>query len=126
MIEKLAFLEVVVEDFERALEWYTKTIGFEICGEIIENSDGRWCLLKTKDGDNRLALWKPSGWTPYQEKKDRYSFVPVFQVANLDECVTRLKEKEVTFLEGIREKERYHITTIVDPEQNRLQLFMSV
>jgi len=121
MIKKLAFLEIVVDDFNRALEWYTKTLGFDLCGEITEGESGLWCQLKTKEGDNRLALWKPN-WKPRKEK-DFYSFIPVFEISNLDMFVLDLKTKEVTFLEEIRQAETYRITTIVDPEGNRLQLF---
>jgi predicted enzyme related to lactoylglutathione lyase len=121
MIKKLAFLEIVVADFPRALDWYTKIMGFEVDGEEVENESGRWCQLKTQSGDNRLALWKPS-WTPGQEKA-LYSFIPVFEVDNLEQLVACLKAKKVLFLEGIRQMPSYRITTIVDPERNRLQLF---
>ncbi len=121
MINKLAFLEIVVKDFDQAFEWYTQVLGLEIDGQMIENEDGLWCQLKTLTGDNRLALWKP-GWAPDQ-KKDLYSLVPVFEVIGLDALVRDLETKKVTFLESVREMPSYRITTIADPEGNRLQLF---
>ncbi|MFH1235331.1 MAG: VOC family protein [Parcubacteria group bacterium] len=122
MIQRLAFVEVVVRDFDAALAWYTKVLGFKLSGAITSNEDGRWCQLVTTEGDDRLALWRPS-WTPNLEGKSQPSFIPVFAVHDLRTLVDRLAADQVTLLEGIRERADYRITTIADPEGNRLQLF---
>lgn len=122
MIRRLAFLEIVVKDFDAALEWYTRILGFELSGEIISNEDGRWCQLVTFEGDDRLALWQPP-WTPDPNKEVHPSIIPVFAVHDLCAFVDRLAVNNVRLLEGIRERAGYRITTIADPEGNRLQLF---
>lgn len=82
MIKKLAFLEIVVEDFDRMLAWYTEVLGLEPDGALVSNNAGRWCRLKTPTGDNRIALWQPN-WKPNQDK-ERYSSIPVFEVDGLE------------------------------------------
>ncbi len=121
MIKKLAYLEIVVIDFERAVEWYTKILGLELDGEIAKEQSGLWCQLKTQTGDKRLALWQPV-WIPSQEK-NLDSLIPICEVAELDEIVADLKPNGVKFLEEIRQMVNYRITTIADLEGNRLQLF---
>ncbi|TSA45497.1 VOC family protein [bacterium] len=126
MICALAFFEIVVNNFDVMLEWYTQILGFRLKGEIIFNEDGRWCQLMTSDGDGRLALWKPSdpSKTPDPGGKIRPSFFPIFEVQDLYSFVERLKaSKKVKMLEPIRERVGYRITTIADPEENQLQLY---
>ena len=122
MIHHLAFLEIVVNDIDMAIDWYTRILGFKPLGEIISNEDGRWCQLTTFSGDDHLALWQPP-WTPNFDGKIHPSFVPVFAVHDLGKLVDQLAVSNVTILEGIRERVGYRITTIADPEGNKLQLF---
>lgn len=122
MIKRLAFIEIVVNNFETSLTWYTTILGFKLSGEIISNEDGRWCRLATEDGDDRLALWQPTQ-IQCSDEKEHSSFVPVFVVDDLQALVDLLLAiNPKTMLEGIRERDGYRITTIADPEKNRLQL----
>lgn len=122
MITKLAFVEIIVNDFDQALEWYQDILGFELDSEIIENKDGMWCLLRTSTDDARVALWKP----PYiadQCDKEAMPFQVVFEVEDLPKSAKSLSKKGVKFLEEIREMPKYRITTIEDIEGNQLQLY---
>jgi len=122
VIKNLAFLEIIVCNFDRALDWYTKILGFKLSGEIVENQDGRWCRLETETGDKRLALWQPPSKSISDKHADS-SFVPVFEVENLHALVVQLAIRGVSTLEDIRERAGYRITTIADPEGHKLQLF---
>lgn len=122
MIKSLAFFEIVVQNFGQALEWYTKILGLELCGKVTENEDGPWCQLQTQTGDKHLALWQ-ANWKPSEAGKTLYSSIPVFEVVDLDKFYLELSAKGVIFLENIRTRPGYRITTIADPEGNRLQLF---
>jgi hypothetical protein len=123
MIRKLAFLEIVVkEDLDRMLKWYTQILGFEIFGEKVENEDGAWCQLATKTGDTQLSLWKPSfQW--FNQNKKTVTCIPVFEVDDLDATVLELTIKGVMFCENTRRRRKYRITTLLDPENNKLQLY---
>ncbi len=122
MIKNLAFVEVVVRDFDKMLRWYTEVLNFELSGEIVVNEDGKWCLLATASGDARFALWQPS--QPNSFAGNIYSpFIPIFEVCILADFVCFLTEHGVDVLEEIRERGSYYITTIADPEGNVFQLF---
>jgi len=126
MIRSLVFIEIVVNNFDMMLEWYTSILGFRLKGEIVSNEDGHWCQLMTSDGDGHLALWKPSdpSKTPDPSGKIRPSFFPIFEVQDLCSFVGRLKASGgVEMLEFIRERVEYRVMTIVDPEKNQLQLY---
>ncbi|MEI6288694.1 MAG: VOC family protein [bacterium] len=120
MITGLAFLEIVVKNFDQALKWYTENLGLIVFGEIESCEDGHWCRFKTNDGCNSVALWQPN-WVPNPQKEHPY-FMPVLAVTNLYAMVNDLKRKGVVFTEGIRERPSYSITTLVDLEGNQLQL----
>lgn len=126
MISSLAFIEIVVDNFDMMLEWYTQILGFRLKGEIISNEDGPWCQLMTSDGGGHLALWKSLDplKTPDSNGKIRPAFFPIFEVQNLRLFVGRLEASgKVKILESIRERIGYLITTIADPEGNQLQLY---
>lgn len=85
MIHSLAFIEIVVDNFDTMLEWYTQILGFRLKGEIITNEDCHWCQLMTSDGGGHLALWQPSDPSkmPDPNRKVRPSFFPIFEVHDL-------------------------------------------
>lgn len=126
MIHGLAFIEVVVDNFNMMLEWYTQILGFRLKGEIISNEDGPWCQLMASDGVGYLALWKPSDplKTPDPSGKIRPAFFPIFEAQNLRLFMEQLEVSgKVKILEPIRERIGYLITTVADPEGNQLQLY---
>ena len=65
MVYGLAFVEIVVNDFDAMVECYVCALGFKQ-GKIDNNEDGRWCQLITPDGQALIALWEPSN--PLQKR----------------------------------------------------------
>jgi len=120
MIRKLAFVEIVVNDFNRMLEWYKDNLGFTVSQEV-NNEDGRWCMLKTDEGDEHLALWQPPKPVICNGSKTAF-FIPIFVVSDLLELVRDLRAKGVEITEDIRDRGAYRITTIKDTEKNEIQL----
>lgn len=120
MIHGLAYIEIAVSNFELSVNFYTQILGFVIYGEILSNEDGLWCQLASQNGDTNIALWQPVSSIP--KSSELPSVMPIFYVKNIRVFADRLKENQVKFTEGIRERPGYLITTILDPDQNQLQL----
>jgi len=120
MIKRLLYLEIAVRNLQKSIDWYSKILGFEVCRRI-ENEDGPWCQMKT-GSDDSLALWQDPNGVPAQEHPNQQTFFPIFQVDNLPQVVQELSAKEANILEPIRERKGYKITTIADPDGNKLQL----
>lgn len=137
MIRGLAFVEIVVEDFDAMIEWYTEVLGFKH-GEDKSNADKSECwqelLVATEPhGAGRatevssfIALWKPANLSqkPEPTGKARPCFLPILRVRGIDSFVEYLKSRKVVMLEEkVRDCGSFRITTIADPEGNHLQLY---
>lgn len=133
MIKGLAFVEIVVVDFNASLKWYTEVLGLQVHKdqdgkeEIISNEDGLFCQLETSSGkDTYMALWQPPTVSAVDSAaREHPVFYPIFAVKGLNEYVGRLRAAGVKFPEegDIRQRPDYRITTILDLERNKLQLY---
>lgn len=141
MIQGLAFVEVVVEDFDAMIEWYTEVLGFKH-GEDKSNADRSECwqeLLVAAEPNEAggtagvpgfMALWKPvkPSQKPEPDSRARPCFLPILRVRDIDSFVEHLRRVEKStgkkiLLEEVRDRGSFFITTIVDLEGNRLQLY---
>ncbi|MGA2417686.1 MAG: VOC family protein [Candidatus Staskawiczbacteria bacterium] len=125
MICGLAFVEIVVNDFDAMVNCYVQELGFKQ-GKADNNEDGRWCQLVTPDGQALIALWEPSDplQKPDPAGRTRPCFLPIFKVRDICLLVNKLKTSgKIKILEEIRRRPKYWITTIADPEGNHLQLY---
>ena len=61
MIKGIKFASIPVRDQDRALEFYTKKLGFSIATDQPFNDKQRWIELKIPGADSRLVLFTPDG-----------------------------------------------------------------
>lgn len=60
MISNLYCASVYVNDQEKALDFYTKTLGWEVVDDT-KMGDGRWLVVKPKGAETGVAILGP-GW----------------------------------------------------------------
>lgn len=61
MIKGIKFVGVPVRDQDRALEFYTKKLGFAITTDQPFTDDQRWIELRIPGADSGLVLFTPKG-----------------------------------------------------------------
>jgi predicted enzyme related to lactoylglutathione lyase len=61
MIKGIKFVGVPVRDQDRALEFYTKKLGFSITTDQPFNDTQRWIELKIPGADTGVVLFTPEG-----------------------------------------------------------------
>ena len=62
MIKGIKFASIPVRDQDKALEFYTKKLGFAIATDQPFNDKQRWVELRIPGADTRLVLFTPDGW----------------------------------------------------------------
>ena len=123
MISGLAYVEIVVSNFQLSIDWYTNLLGFSV-SDTISNEDGLWCQLASPNNETHLALWQPV--LEVVNSTENQKIIPIFTTTNLRLFSKNLSENGVVFLEDIRERPGYLITTIADPDGNQLQLLEKI
>lgn len=128
MLRKPDVVEIVVEDWPGAVQWYTEKLGFQIDDR---DDDQQWCRLLFPEGDSALALWgKPPDKPPLVRNSENQfiPIMPIIVVDDLEATVRKLDRRGVEFKEGIRCNSicgghiTFRITTFKDCEGNELQL----
>lgn len=56
MKQKIAHIALVVEDYDKAIEFYTQKIGFTLVEDTILNDTKRWVLVAPKDSTECCLL----------------------------------------------------------------------
>ena len=58
MIHQIAQITLVVDDYDKAIEFYTKKLGFELKEDTILNDTKRWVVVGPKNSSCSLLLAK--------------------------------------------------------------------
>ena len=91
MITQIKFASVAVADEDRALDFYTKKLGFKVATDQEYGEGMRWIELKVGSAETRLVLSKSMG-------KEPGGFQPVvFQTDNVQKTFDELKARGVEF-----------------------------
>jgi predicted enzyme related to lactoylglutathione lyase len=61
MIRKIKFISIPVRDQDRALEFYTATLGFTMVTDQPMGPGQRWIELRAPKGETGIALFTPPG-----------------------------------------------------------------
>jgi catechol 2,3-dioxygenase-like lactoylglutathione lyase family enzyme len=115
-ISHVQLFSVPVSDQDRAREFYTKTLGFEVVSEAETGPDMRWMQVRTVGTATSLTLvtWFPS--MPAGTLKGT-----VFETDALEEDVASLREKGVRTSE-IEAEPWGRFVTFDDPDGNGIVL----
>ncbi|MEJ2190655.1 MAG: VOC family protein, partial [Acidobacteriota bacterium] len=86
MIKAIKFASVPVTDQNRALDFYTQKLGFEVATDIPFDDRQRWIELRIEDSGTRLVLFTPRG---QEERIGRVSNI-VFIADDVEETYRQL------------------------------------
>jgi catechol 2,3-dioxygenase-like lactoylglutathione lyase family enzyme len=62
MIRAVKFVSIPTRDQDRALEFYTRKLGFAVLSDQPFDDKQRWIELRIPGADTRLVLFTPPGW----------------------------------------------------------------
>lgn len=126
MLEKIVYATVFVSDQDKALDFYTKILGFEKRAEnpTADSStpdSPRFLAVGVKDQDFLLVLWPglPGQGHPVQGR------IPAAYTIETPDCrkaVETLKSRGVKFETDVLEYPWGYIAVFQDPDGNWLQL----
>jgi catechol 2,3-dioxygenase-like lactoylglutathione lyase family enzyme len=93
MIKGVKFTSIPVADQDRALAFYTDTLGFRIITDAPFNDDQRWIELGIGGADTKIVLFTPD---EHRERISAASHV-TFWSADVRKTYAELKARGVTF-----------------------------
>lgn len=64
MINQVKFVSITVKDQDRALEFYTKKLGFRVATDQPFGEGMRWIELKIGGAETKVVLFTPPGQEP--------------------------------------------------------------
>lgn len=117
-------LSLLVDDYDRAIDWYVNRLGFELREDRQLNASKRWVRVAPPDGQTSLLLAK-AATTQQQEAIGDQSGGRVFlflEVNDFDESYADLKARGVEFVEKPRDEPYGKVAVFLDLYGNRWDL----
>src|SRR5712692_10642085 len=123
LIEKLTLVTIVVKNQDAALDFYTKTLGFEKRADFSPPGNPRWVTVAPKGQDVEMALWEAGSKTTQQQPTSHQhagnGTVMNFKVKDCRKTFAELKARGVKFLTPQPVEYPYAIAAaFVDPDGN--------
>ena len=113
MIKSMKFVSVPVRDQQRALDFYTKKLGFSVLTDQQMGPGMRWIELALNNGSG-IALFTPPG---HEDRIGTFSGIS-FEADNVDKTYQELVQKGVEFTQPPK-KESWGTSAIFkDPDGN--------
>ena len=126
MIEKLTTVVVVVKDQAKALDFYTRVLGFEKRTDVTPPGRARWVTVAPKGQDIEIALYQqgtpdPTGWGQRWEPGKAATWT--FKTSDCKKDFSEFKSKGVKFDQLAPGEYPWGINaTFTDPDGNRFGL----
>ena len=124
MIDRVGTVCVFVEDQDRAKDFYTNVLGFELRTDapLYPGAAARWVAVAPKGAATEVILYLPDeNWEHYRQVVGQ-SQALTFNVADMDALHRDLKAKGVTFVQEPERQPWGYYAIIRDSEGNRLIL----
>ncbi|TRX59584.1 VOC family protein [Fulvivirga sp. M361] len=107
------------DDPEKSREWYKKNLG------LVTNEYGSLFEFRLSNEPDKKGYLQ---WSPFKKDTDYFEpspkeFMINYRVENLAELVNELKANGVTVLDEIAEYEYGKFVHILDPENNKIELW---
>lgn len=101
---RIATLALLVRDYDEAIAWFTRCLGFELAEDIDMGGGKRWVVVKPPGGDGAaLLLAKAVGQQVDAIGKQAGGRVFLFlETDDFDGAYQRMKREDVTFREAPR------------------------
>ena len=93
MIKAVKFVSIPVRDQDRALEFYTKKLGFRVLTDSPFDGSQRWIELSIPRAETKIVLWKG----PEQESMIGGFMNISFMTDDVEKTAKELKDKGVEF-----------------------------
>jgi catechol 2,3-dioxygenase-like lactoylglutathione lyase family enzyme len=115
MIKGIKFVSVPVTDQDRALEFYTKTLGFRVLTDAPFDGTQRWIELSIPRAETKLVLF-----TPEEHKKMIGGFMMfTFFSDDVEGTVKELKARGVEFAQDVQKADWGTSAIFKDPDGNQ-------
>jgi predicted enzyme related to lactoylglutathione lyase len=118
MIRSIKFLGIPVRDQDRALAFYTKTLGFTIVTDQEMGGTQRWIEIKPPRGDTMVALFTPEG----QEDRIGSFLNASFTCDDVQKTYDELRARGVEFEKPPQKQPWGTFAIMKDSEGNQLVL----
>lgn len=118
MIKGIKFASIPVTDQDRALEFYTKKLGFRIITDAPFNDTQRWIELGIPRADTKLVLFTAPG----HEKLIGGFMNVTFMSDDVETTARVLKEKGVEFVQEPQKADWGTAAIFRDPDGNQFVL----
>ena len=116
MINQVKFVSIAVADQDRALEFYTKKLGFKVATDQPFGEGMRWIELKIGGAATKVVLFSPPGQQP-----GGFSNV-VWQTDNVQKTYEELQARGVEFTQEPKTESWGTSATFKDSEGNAFVL----
>lgn len=118
MIKMVKMVGINISDQQRALEFYTEKLGFEVHTDQPMGDGKRWIELRVPGSDTHVTLFTPPG---HEDRIGSFMNV-VFGTENVEKTFEELKERGVEF-EQPPKKQSWGMSAIFkDPDGNSFVL----
>ena len=124
MIDKIGTVCIFVSDQNRAKDFYTNVLGFELHSDepIYPGAVNRWLSVAPKGAATEVILYLPDeNWQHYKQVVGQSQAV-TFNVTDMDALYSDLQGKGVKFTQEPDKQPWGTFATIEDSEGNRLIL----
>jgi predicted enzyme related to lactoylglutathione lyase len=117
MIKHINFVSVPCADQKRALEFYTKRLGFTVfTDQPFDEGGQRWIELKIGNAQTKLVLFTSDDYKEMIGKTTSFTFV----VDDLDRTYTELRDKGVEFVTPPKKEPWGAYAVFLDSEGNKV------
>ena len=118
MIKGIKFASIPVTDQDRALEFYTKKLGFMIATDQPFNDKQRWIELKIRGADTGLVLFTPEG---HEDRIGGFQAISFF-TNDVQKTYDELVSRGVEFLGPPKTTDWGSFVMFKDPDGNQFVL----
>jgi lactoylglutathione lyase len=118
MITNVHIVGVFVKDQEKALDFYSNVLGFEVLTNEPMGPDARWIEVAPPGGQTRLALYTPPG----AEDRIGNSGSIVFKCKDIYATYEELQQRGVKFTQVPTDQPGGVMAEFVDPDGNEFVL----
>jgi predicted enzyme related to lactoylglutathione lyase len=118
MITHVKFVSIPGRDQDRALDFWTRQVGFTVLSDQPFGDGQRWIELQVANGDTRLVLFTPEG----QEDRIGSFFNGAFACDDVEATHRQLSERGVEFVSPPQKQPWGTFATFRDPDGNQFVL----
>lgn len=124
MIQQVGTVSVFVNDQDRAKQFYTRVLGFELRADepLFPGAEARWLAVAPQGADTEIVLYVPDeNWSHYETVVGKAQAITL-TVSDMQRTYATLKDRGVNFIEEPEEQSWGTYAIIEDSEGNRLIL----